>query len=67
MEDGLIECEHSAKRTKDLLYEHFGIKDKLEILDILYGKRFRKEYIASFAEPLSVCMFVFEREMINIF
>ncbi|KAH7711081.1 N-acetylglucosamine kinase [Aphelenchoides avenae] len=51
--DGMEECPYDTQRVESALCAHFEIPDRLGLLDLLYGKDFRKAHIASFAAKLA--------------
>lgn len=46
-DDGLKPAKFPPHRLKAIILQHFGISDKVNMLDFLYGENFRKAHIAS--------------------
>lgn len=53
VDDGLVIENNSIDHLKEVVLKHFGVSNKLGLLDILYGNKFSKANVASLCESLS--------------
>ncbi|CAI8047732.1 N-acetyl-D-glucosamine kinase [Geodia barretti] len=53
-EDGLVTPAHDYAAVKNLVFEHFKLEKRYDILDHLYEK-FEKSHIATLCKPLAEC------------
>jgi N-acetylglucosamine kinase len=52
-EDGLVTQSHDHTAVKNLIYEHFKLTRRYDILSHLYGEGFQKSNIATLCKPLA--------------